>query len=108
MGEKNKKLTYSNESLVHQTCQSCMERKQERDDDNNNEEEDEVTALCEDLYEQSGKCEENLKSKNDYTKNSNSCTYIHNVLPALAKVHKTHGRVRIVPKIFAWFFFLST
>jgi len=102
-----KELPYSNESLVHQQCQSCMEPKDDRDDDNNNQE-DEVTALCEELYEESGKCEENLKSKNDYTKNSKSCTYIHNVLPALSKVHRTHGRVSIVANVFAWLFFLST
>jgi len=103
-----KELPYSNESFVHQRCQSCMAPKEDRDDDNDNQEEDQVTALCEELYEQSGKCEENLKSKNNYSRNINSCTYIHNVLPTLSKVHRTHGRVSLVANVFAWLFFLST
>jgi len=102
-----KELPYSNESLVNQQCQSCMDPNGDRDGDDDNQE-DEVTALCEEMYEGSGKCEKNLQGKSDYTKNNRSCTYIHNVLPALAKVHRSHGQANLVANVFAWLFFLSS
>ena len=110
-----KSLPYSSESLVANDCISCLEPVEDANDDgnnnnNNNDEEDadEVIEFCEQLYEQSGKCESNINSQ--YADTS-GCEYINNILPRLEQNTKSiksgsgSGKAAVV---FAWLFAATT
>ena len=92
-------LPYSSKSLVSDNCISCKEQENDDDDDNNNNnnnnnnyyEQAEPIEMCQELYEQSGKCEKGLKAKESAYRDTGSCVYINNVLPALEKVYKRKG-----------------
>lgn len=90
-------LPYSKKSIVSSECFSCKDQEENEGDDNNNDqnkyyqyEEPKVIEMCEEMYEASAKCETNLKYKNSAYRDTGSCDYIHNVLPALETVYK-HG-----------------
>lgn len=99
----NAALPYSSKSLVSDNCVSCQEVEEANDDGNNNNnnnnnngddkyyEAPDPIEFCEELYEQSAKCEKNLKAKASAYRDTGSCTYINNVLPALEKVHNRKG-----------------
>jgi len=98
-------------SLIGNDCISC---KQEKDDnDGDQEEEDEVSEMCEQIYEQSGKCETNLGITSP---NTAGCQYIHNVIPKLDalyhKVTKSSSASSIAntstSTILAWTFGMAT
>jgi len=76
-----KELPYSSESLVNEKCISCMELADNNGDDdgNNNDQEDEdaVIEMCEELYDQAGKCESGLDDV-QYP-NTNACTYMQGI-----------------------------
>lgn len=86
-------LPYSKKSIVGSGCTSCKNPYYEvNDDDQNQNDEDEVNEMCMELYEQSGKCETNLKI--DYP-TTNACNYIHNVVPSLEDLFKGKKMARI-------------
>jgi len=77
-------LPYSSTSILGNECTSCANPFYvEGDDDQNQNDEDEINEMCLELYEQSGKCETNLKI--DYP-TTNACNYIHNVVPSMEKL----------------------
>lgn len=78
-------LPYSRKSIVGSGCMSCKNPYYVAydDDQNNNNDNNEASELCMELYEQSGKCETNMKI--DYP-TTNACNYIHNVVPSMEKL----------------------
>eukprot|EP00558_Chaetoceros_sp_UNC1202_P009209 CAMPEP_0197238790 /NCGR_PEP_ID=MMETSP1429-20130617/5300_1 /TAXON_ID=49237 /ORGANISM="Chaetoceros sp., Strain UNC1202" /LENGTH=387 /DNA_ID=CAMNT_0042698045 /DNA_START=116 /DNA_END=1279 /DNA_ORIENTATION=- len=111
-----KALPYSKESIV--STKHCFSCKEQDDNDNNNNnnnnnnnqyynyEAPEATEFCQELYQESAKCEKNLKYKNSGYRITSSCHYINKVLPALQKVYKKNGSG--VAGVFAGLFFIST
>jgi hypothetical protein len=97
------------EPLVTAGCQSCKYVNNNNDDNNNNNNDDNnngVLELCEDLYEQSGKCEKNVKG-NSYPDTS-GCELIHSILPKLnAAFASINGRGPGAATILAWVFGIS-
>ena len=97
-------LPYMSESIISNDCLSCKEP--EEYDENNNgdqEDEDEVIEMCEELYEQSAKCERHLKDVDvTYT---GGCDYIFKTLPQAERA-TTGGASAAV--VFAWLFGVST
>jgi hypothetical protein len=96
----NYALPYSKKSIVDTTCISCKEQDDNNNDDNNNNNNGnnnnnyqaaEPIEMCQEIYEQSAKCEKNLKSKESTYRDTGSCTYINKVLPALEKVYHRKG-----------------
>lgn len=71
-------LPYSRQSFIGLECFSCMEPKDvnEGQNDADVQDEDEVKEVCEQLYEQSGKCEQYLSV--DYP-NTNACNYVEGI-----------------------------
>mmetsp|Transcript_40330 Transcript_40330/g.121507 ORF Transcript_40330/g.121507 Transcript_40330/m.121507 type:complete len:384 (-) Transcript_40330:147-1298(-) len=68
-------LPYSSESLIGMDCISCADNENGNNNNNGN-----VAEMCEEIYEQAGKCEENL-SPNSYNfyANENACSYIEGI-----------------------------
>ncbi len=99
-------LPYSKEALISKNCVSCKNQ----DNNNNNkyyyQRYYEASETCTQLYQASAKCEKNFAAKNQYTKNTKSCDFIHKVVPALEKVYHRHGSG--VAGGLAFFFFLTT
>merc|ERR1711981_1222748 len=71
-----KSLPYGESTMIGSECMSCKEP-QDVDQNNNNdqEDEDEVKESCEQLYEQSGKCEAELSGYIQYP-NNNGCNFM--------------------------------
>jgi hypothetical protein len=98
----NYALPYSKKSIVDTTCISCKETQDNNNDGNNNNngnddananyyEQEEAIEMCQEMYEQSAKCEKNLKAKDSTYRDTGSCAYINKVLPALEKVYHRNG-----------------
>jgi hypothetical protein len=105
-------LPYTDESIVQPDCISCKEIDENEDDNNNNNnnnyyEEPKVAEICEQMYEEAAKCEENTGSIGPYYKSNEACTYIHKTLPKLAKVYRGGGTTSAATA-FAWIFGIST
>jgi len=104
-------LPYSEESIVQPDCISCKEVEENENDDNNNNnnyyEEPNVAEICEQMYEESAKCEEDSGDLGPYYKNNGACDYIKNTLPKLAKVYGS-GSSASPAVAFAWIFGIST
>lgn len=66
-------LPYEEGGLVSQNCLACAEY-----DDGNYE----LKEMCEQLYQNSGKCETNMESFHYYGKQEGSCEYIESLMPA--------------------------
>lgn len=72
-----KSLPYADESLISMDCISCKEPEDFNEDGNDAEDEDEVIEMCEQIYEQSGKCEQGLEATGYVNEaNNNACNYI--------------------------------
>jgi len=106
-------LPYSKKSLVERDeCISCEEVRENENNyyqQNNNyyqQEQEDPIELCQQMYEQSAKCEKNLKSKSNWA-DTGSCTYINKILPALERVYENSGGSGAA-KVFAWLFFFTT
>lgn len=71
-------MPYGAESVVGMECVSCKEPEEvdENNDGNDNEDEDQVIEMCEEIYQQAGKCESNLGIEDA---NSNACTYMEGI-----------------------------
>ena len=84
-------LPYLETSIVNgDECLSCLEPP-ENDNDanyNDNNDEDKVREICEELYDQAAKCEENLVDDVTTTKSTGACEYIHQTLPQTEKNDK--------------------
>uniref|UniRef100_A0A7S2W4T5 Uncharacterized protein n=1 Tax=Eucampia antarctica TaxID=49252 RepID=A0A7S2W4T5_9STRA len=83
-------LPYSRESLIGSDCFSCMQNKdvEEGDDNNDEEAEDEIKEICEQVYQQSGKCETRLSSSTGADINEGGCNYIEGI-----KIVRRNGTV---------------
>jgi len=89
-------LPYSKSSMLSTKCVSC---KADNDNDNNANGyynanayyQAEPSDTCTGLYEQSAKCEKNMSGKNQYTRDTGSCDYIHKIVPALESVYHSNG-----------------
>lgn len=107
----NAALPYSKQSLVSNDLVSCKQENNNNNNNNNNGnyyyEEPEVVEMCEQLYEESAKCEKNLKYKNSAYRDTGSCDYIQKILPALERVYHKNGGGGAATG-FAIFFGLST
>jgi len=115
-----KKYTYtdlpfssSDESLVSDKCTSCKEPEEDNDDNNNNNNnnDEEMIEMCEELYQQSAKCESSLGNpsySNYWYPNDEACNYITNTLPALDRVFQTGKTGSPVATTFAWLFGITT
>jgi len=105
-------LPYQETSLVNgEECLSCLEPPENDDDANNdNNDDDAVREICEELYEQAAKCEENLADDVATTKATGACDYIHNTLPQTEKILKNggSGSGMTASTVFAGLFFVST
>ena len=109
-----KDLPYSKESIVKNDCISCMEVEEDDGNNNNNgddaNDEDKIIEFCEQLYESSGKCEENIDSQ---YKDTSACDYINRILPTLEANSKSLSSSSSTSsgkaaKVFAWLFAITT
>lgn len=69
-------MPYGAESVVGMECVSCKEPVEANEDGDDAEDEDEVIEMCEEIYQQAGKCESNLGIENA---NSAACTYMEGI-----------------------------
>jgi hypothetical protein len=72
-------LPYSTLSVITMDCFSCKEPEDadENNDGNDGEDEDQVIEMCEQIYEQAGKCETGLEATGYVAEaNENACNYI--------------------------------
>lgn len=98
-------LPYAKESLVDYSCISC---KEPSDVDYNNywdaQDEDEVTEVCETLYADAGKCEENLGGGNGYFpyRNNLGCNFIKSLkTPSIFSRASSNVPAKVFAGIFA-------
>jgi len=87
-------LPYSKKSMVDSGCISCLQ--DDGNDDNYNKYYNkyynaEASEMCQAVYEQSAKCETNLKSMAVAYRDTSSCDYIKNIMPALENVYNHKG-----------------
>mmetsp|Transcript_38626 Transcript_38626/g.46598 ORF Transcript_38626/g.46598 Transcript_38626/m.46598 type:complete len:399 (-) Transcript_38626:99-1295(-) len=78
-------LPYSSESVIGNDCMSCLAPNDADDDGGDDGGEVELTELCQEMYESSGKCEQDMSGL--YYPNNGGCDYINNILPAISKVY---------------------
>jgi hypothetical protein len=97
-------LPYATTSLVEHNCMSCKEPANYKND-GDAEDADEVTEVCENVYQEAGKCETGLADGVTYYKNTYGCSYIES-LHAPGK--KASGSGVPASKIFAGLFAIST
>lgn len=70
-------LPYSSESLIGMDCISCSAN---QNGNNNNNNGDEANEMCDEIYQQAGKCESSLNPNSYYfSANENACTYIEGI-----------------------------
>lgn len=108
-------LPYSSESLVKNSCISCMKQAENQNGGENDGnggnyyQQPEVNESCTQLYEGAAKCEKNLKAKSSTYRDTGSCTYINKILPALERVYYSKGGGGgKAATAFAWIFALTT
>jgi hypothetical protein len=91
-------------SLVGTDCISCLAPAENNGEDNANDAyaQEEVYEFCSELYEDAGKCEENMDVQYP---NNNSCELMHVTLARLDKA--MHGSARRPAVGLAWFFGIS-
>lgn len=99
-------LPYQKTSMIDQECIPCKEVRDDEDDryqDDNYDDEQEVNLieLCEETYEQAGKCEKDLDI--DYARND-ECNFMKTTLLK----YDTQTKTTSMGKIFAYIFFAST
>jgi len=99
---KENKVSIVNDDCI--TCQAVVEN--DGDDQNNNQYYQQASESCTQIYEESGKCEKNLKGKTSSVDNE-TCNFIHNRLPALERVYKRGGGSSATTA-FMWFFLVTT
>lgn len=113
-------LPYSSKSIVDNECISCKEVDENANNyynenannyynqNNNYYQAEDPIEMCMQVYMQSAKCENKMKSKT--YPDTGSCTYINNILPALEKVHQSGGSSASakVSTAFAWIFLITT
>ena len=102
-------LPYQDTSIVDSDkCLSCLEPVEYDDDANNdNADGDQVREICEELYDRSAKCEQNLADGVTYSKSNGACDYLHNILPRAERV--VTGKTGLTAStFFAGLFFVST
>jgi len=74
-----KTLPYASSTMIGTECMSCKEPVDANDgNDNDQEDEDEVKESCEQLYEESGKCEQGLSDSIQYP-NNYGCNYMEGI-----------------------------
>lgn len=100
-----KALPYSKESMVGSECISCMDQQNDDQNNNNNNQNGEANQLCEEMYEQSVRCE---TSMDIYTKDTSGCEYINKQLPNLVNASRNIRGSNRTAKAFAWIFALTT
>merc|ERR1711933_130943 len=90
-------LPYSNDPIVESDCISCMQVDENNNNNqnynNNNyyyQQEMEVAEICEQVYEQSAKCEGSLE--NVMYKDTSGCDFINNLLPRLEGATRSISR----------------
>lgn len=72
-----KELPFGNSNVISMDCFSCLEPEvQYNYDGNDQEDDDNVNEMCEQIYEQAGKCESEL---GQYGGNYNACSYIQGI-----------------------------
>jgi hypothetical protein len=81
-------LPYGETSVIDMECFSCKEPADINNDGNDAEDEDEVIEMCEQLYQQAGKCETNLATGGSNVLNTNACTYMEGI-----KVVRNNGTI---------------
>ena len=92
----------SRSSIVGNDCLSCKDAENENDNDNENNnnnnnnngnyyEAPEPAEFCTEFYEDSAKCETNLKYKTAAYRDTGSCQYINTIIPSLERVY--HSRI---------------
>jgi len=87
-------LPYSSEPMIGTKCMSCKNQQNNNNGNNqyyNQYYQAEPLDTCTELYEQSAKCEKKMVGKNQYTRDTGSCDYIHNIVPALETVYHKGG-----------------
>jgi len=80
-------MPYSSESVVGMDCVACKEPADFNENGDDAEDEDEVIEMCEQIYQQSGKCESNMGIMNP---NTNACTYMEGI-----KIMRKDGAVEM-------------
>jgi len=108
-------LPYSTESIVKKDYISCMQIDKDNNNNNNNNnngnQDVEILEMCEELYEISARCEQDLAKQSSYywSPDNEACEYIHDVLPRLdyAAFGTSTGSGKAA-KAFAWIFAIST
>jgi len=102
-------LPYSSKSLVDSECISCKEVDENAyyQQNNNYYQAEDPIELCLQVYMQSAKCENKMKTSYPDT---GSCTYINNILPALEHVNQSGGSGTYSngATALAWIFFITT
>mmetsp|Transcript_23005 Transcript_23005/g.34520 ORF Transcript_23005/g.34520 Transcript_23005/m.34520 type:complete len:382 (-) Transcript_23005:206-1351(-) len=82
-------LPFSEDSMIPYDCMPCKEyQDQDQNNANDNNDNDEVAQVCEEVYEQAGKCETNMLY-NEYYKQEGACDYISGV-----QIIKENGSIR--------------
>jgi len=86
-------LPYAKKSIIDSGCIACLQENDNGGDDANYDKyyNAEASEMCQGLYEQSAKCETNLKAKSASARDTSSCAYIKNVIPALENVYIHQG-----------------
>jgi hypothetical protein len=78
-----KSLPYSGKSVITMDCFSCKENEDANENDgNDNDDEDQVIEMCEEIYQQAGKCETGLEATgyvSESMANENACNYISGI-----------------------------
>ena len=121
-------LPYSQKELISNDCVSCLYKEdddmynnyQNNNNNNNNRNnngngnwngnryyQNQATDTCTALYEESSKCETKMTGKNKYQRDTGSCDYIENIVPALERIFKEGGIYSAAPGL-AWFFAITT
>jgi hypothetical protein len=74
-------LPYATESIVTPQCVSCFNVDQDGQDNNdaNNDANGQIAEVCQEVYQFSGKCEQNLPSGLVEEVNNNACSYIQGI-----------------------------
>lgn len=95
-------LPYSSTSIVETNAISCKEPQDANEQNNGDyQDEDEILEVCERLYENAAKCEDNLPSGTTYYPNSYGCTLVK----SLKKPGKSGtGKSGVTAKFFAGLF----
>jgi hypothetical protein len=79
-------LPYGEASVIDMECFACKEPADINNEGDDADDEDEIIEMCEQLYQQAGKCETNLATGG--TLNTNACTYMEGI-----KIVRKNGSV---------------